>query len=194
MKALTIIGIVLGVFLLIGLFVASIFVGNYNKLVSSSATVDNSWAEVDTQYQRRFDLVPNLVASVKGAQGQELAVFTAIADARKQYQSATSVEGKVAAVNSYESNIALLPRLQEAYPELKSNATLNRFMDELTGTENRILIARNRYNAEVKTYNVIVKSFPTMFFAGLYGYGERTYFKSAEAAATAPTVDLTPAK
>lgn len=170
--------------------VAGIFIGNYNHLVQTSASVDNAWAEVDTQYQRRLDLIPNLVASVKGAQGQELAVLTEIAEARKQYIGATSNDEKAQAANRIETNLALIPRLQEAYPELRSNDTLNRMMDELAGTENRILIARNRYNTQVNSYNVLVRQFPTNLFAGMYGYEPRTFFESQDGAETAPTVNF----
>lgn len=182
--------ITVGVIAFVVLIAGMTLMGSYNKLVTQNVTVDNSWAEVQTQYQRRFDLIDNLVASVKGAQGQELAVFTAIADARKQYVSAQTADEKVEAVNKIETNLALIPRLQEAYPELRSNDTLNRLMDEIAGTENRISIARDRYNEQVGIYNKEVKQFPTNVLAAFFGMGPREFFKADEAAATAPKVNF----
>ncbi|HEY5806151.1 MAG TPA: LemA family protein, partial [Candidatus Saccharimonadales bacterium] len=112
--------VALGFVFIMGMTVA----GNYNSLVKVDADVDNAWAKVETQYQRRFDLIGNLVESVKGSQFQELAVFKAIAEGRKQYTGATTPEGKAEAATSIETNLALVPRLQEAYPELKSNANV----------------------------------------------------------------------
>ncbi len=109
-----------------GIMIALLFVflwvtGNYNSLISSKNSVDKSWARVETQYQRRLDLIDNLVSSTKGAQGQERAVFIAIAEARTKYNNATSSNDKASAASQIETNVALLPRLQEAYPDLKSN-------------------------------------------------------------------------
>lgn len=187
MKTLAIVGGSIVLMLLIGW---SVFGGTYNKLTLEGQRVDSTWATVETQYQRRFDLIDNLVASVKGAQGQELAVFTAIADARKQYTTATTQDGKVEALNTIQTNLALIPRLQEAYPELRSNDTLNRLMDEITGTENRIQIARDRYNNEVLAFNSVVKVFPTNLIAGMYGFEARTFFKSADGSDVAPKVNF----
>lgn len=187
MKAL---GITLGAIALV-LFVGYSWVaGSYNSLVAGDQQVDATWATVQTQYQRRFDLIGNLVASVKGAQGQELAVLTAIADARKQYTTATTADGKVQAVNAIESNLALIPRLQEAYPDLKSNDTLNGLMAELAGTENRVQVARDRYNEQVRVWNTTVAGFPRNVLAGMFGFHSRTYYQSDAGAENAPTVDF----
>lgn len=186
--------ITLGVIGLLAVVVGMTLMGSYNSLVKQDVTVDESWATVESQYQRRFDLIDNLVESVKGAQGQEYAVFKAIADARKQYINASSPEAKVAAANTVETNLALIPRLQEAYPELRSNDTLNRLMDEITGTENRINIARDRYNEQVGIYNKDVKQFPTNIIAGLFGMGPRDFFKSDVEASAAPKVDFSGAR
>jgi len=165
-------------------------VGNYNSLVTSKNAVDKSWATVETRYQRRFDLIGNLVESVKGGQKQELAVFTAIADARKQYSAGNSVSEKSAALNSIETNLALLPRMQEAYPELKSNVLVAGLMQDLKGTENDIATARDTYNTTANNYNNNVSRFPKLVFAKMFGFDKVTLFKSEEGAAKAVKVNL----
>jgi LemA protein len=178
--------VILGAFLFFGLW----FAGNYNSLVVASNGVDNSWSKVETQYQRRLDLIDNVVASVKGSQLQEQKVFGDIAKARTQYNQANSAEGKAEAANSIETNVALIPRLQEAYPELKSNEQVTKLIAELAGTENGILDVRNRYNDAVTNYNNNITRFPKNIFAGLFNYDKRTLFKSDVAASKAPTVNF----
>lgn len=188
MKALVSIGAGILAFII----VLSMFAGTYNGLVSKSAQVDGAWAEVEAQYQRRFDLVPNLVGATKGALGQEQKVFGDIAEARTHYAgTAPGSNERVQATVQYESALARLMVIVEAYPQLRSLDTVNRLMDELAGTENRVLIARNRYNVEVKEYNVQVTSFPAFIFARMYGFEARDYFQPDEGAQNAPTVDLT---
>lgn len=179
-------GIVLCCLLLIGL----VFVGNYNSLVKAKANVDQSWASVEAQYQRRLDLIGNLVASVKGAQGQEQVVFGKIADARTAYNNASTTSDKAAAASAVESNVALIPKLQEAYPDLKSNTQVTQLMSQLTSTEDSILNARNAYNTQATTYNISIQRFPKNLFAGLYGYHTQTLFKADSGASTAPTVNF----
>ena len=182
--------IITGAVLVFMLLIGLIFAGNYNSLVQSKATVDQSWGSVETQYQRRLDLVGNLVASVKGAQGQEQAVFGKIADARTAYNNASTTSDKAAAASTVESNIALIPKLQEAYPDLKSNAQVTQLMAQLTGTEDSILSARNDYNAQATKYNVAILRFPKNIFASMFGYHPQSLFKADSAAATAPTVNF----
>lgn len=180
------------VILVIGFSIFSWFSGTYNSLVTKSATVDNAWAQVDTQYQRRFDLVPNLVAATKGAMAQEQKVFGDIAEARTHYAgTAAGTDARVQATSQYESALSRLMVIMENYPQLKSIDTVNRLMDELSGTENRVLIARDRYNASVKDYDVSIKQFPTNILAGMYGFMARSYFTPDEGASKAPTVNLT---
>lgn len=164
----------LGVVFIIGLW----FVGNYNSLVTSQNAVEKSWSSIETQYQRRFDLIGNLVESVKGGQKQELAVFTEIANARKVYSSAKSTNDKASAMNSMETSIALLPRLQEAYPELKSNALVQSLMSDLKGTEDGIQKARDTYNTTANNYNNNIRRFPKNIFANVFGFEKATLFKS----------------
>ena len=187
-----------GVFAGVVAFVVLAFVGwivaNFNSLVTMNEDVDNAWAKVETQYQRRFDLVGNLVESVKGSQLQEQEVFKAIANARSQYQGAQSKgdeNSQAQAASSIETNLALVPRLQEAYPELKSNQNVQSLMGQLTGTEDQIATVRDRYNDTVTNYNKGVQQIPKVLFASMFGYKERVQFKANSAAATAPTVNFT---
>lgn len=180
--------IVTGIVLVVMLFLGMTIAGNYNSLVTSRNGVDNSWAKVETQYQRRYDLIGNLVESVKGAQGQEQKVFQAIADGRKQYAAATSPDQQAAAATKIETNLAIVPRLQEAYPELKSNVQVTALMNQLTGTEDSILTVRNTYNDTVNTYNNSIESFPKSIFANMFGYHARHLFQADKAAAQAPKV------
>lgn len=181
--------------LLIVLAVVVIFtiyaVGTYNQLVSGNNNVDVAWSQVETQLQRRFDLIPNLVESVKGAQIQEQEVFGQISDARTRYAGATSVDDKVAAANQLESSLARLLVIVENYPQLTSTETVKNLMIQLEGTENRISTERGRYNETVGEYNLQVKRFPTNIIAGLFGFDERNLFESVEGAGVAPVVDFT---
>lgn len=176
--------IILGVLFFVGLWL----VGNYNSLVKSQTQVEKSWAMVETQYQRRLDLIGNLVESVKGGQKQEVAVFTAIADARKQYNSASSINDKTAAANSIETNVALLPRMQEAYPELKSNALVQSLMSDLKGTEDGIAKARDTFNTTATNYNANIRRFPKNIFAKIFGFEKTNLFKSSQGAEKAVEV------
>lgn len=179
-------GAVLGFLLIVGLM----FAGNYNSMVASRNKTTQSWGTVETAYQRRFDLIGNLVSSVKGAQGQEQAVFGKIADARAAYASASNPSDKAKAASQIETNVALVPRLQEAYPDLKSNQQVTQLMNQLTGTEDGIMSARNAYNDQATKFNTSIERFPSNVFAGLYGFKEFTLFKADPGAATAPKVDF----
>lgn len=163
---------------------------SYNGLVKLNAGVDNQWAQVETQYQRRFDLIPNLVASVKGILKQELAVFGEIAQARTQYGGATNVNDKVAAANQMEGALGRLLVVMENYPQLKSSENVQTLMAQLEGTENRISVERGRFNDSVTMLNVRVQSFPSSIMAKIFGFNTRELFKAVEAAATAPKVEL----
>jgi LemA protein len=170
--------IALGILAFLGLW----FAGNYNSLVSSRNAVDNSWAKVETQYQKRLDTIDNLATAVKSAQGQEAKVFGDIAKARQAYNSAGTTNQKAAAASQIES-INIVPRLQEAYPELKSNAQVQSLMDQLMATEKDIAGVRNDYNDTVTNYNNNVSRFPKSIFAGIFGFQKAQLFK-AEAGAS----------
>jgi LemA protein len=163
---------------------------SYNKLVTLNETADTQWAQVETQYQRRFDLIPNLVESVKGVMTQEKEIFTALAEARSQYAGASTPESQAVAANRVDSALGRLLAVVENYPVLKSSETVQTLMAQLEGTENRIAVARKDYNDTLRTYNLSVKRFPSSVMTAIFGFDERPYFESAEGAATAPQVNL----
>ncbi len=190
-KGLTIvIGILLTIFLLVccGL---SMFTGSYNSLVSQREGVETEWAQVETQYQRRFDLIPNLTSATQGYLTQEQKVFGDIAEARTRYAGAPSgSQEQIEAQSSLEGALSRLLVIVENYPELKSNETVRGLMDELAGTENRVNIARQRYNEVARDYNVSVKSFPRNIFAGMFGFDPKPLYEAEQGADKAPTVNL----
>lgn len=163
---------------------------SYNRLVTANEGVNNQWAQVEVQYQRRFDLIPNLVASVKGIMTQEQTVFGDLANARAHYTSATSVNDKVAAANEVESSLSRLIAIVENYPELKSAETVQTLMSQLEGTENRISVERGRYNDQVQVFNIMIKRFPMSILANMYGFTVKTYFQTTPGASAVPAVDL----
>jgi len=179
------------IIILIIVVAAALFLFSYyNKFVTASENIDGQWAQVETQYQRRFDLIPNLVESVKGIMTQEQEVFGNIADARTKYAGAASIDEKAAAAGEVESALARLLVIMENYPELKSAENVQSLMAQLEGTENRISVERKRFNDIVRDYNVMVKRFPGNILAGIFGFDERNYFEAAEGAETAPTVEF----
>lgn len=185
-KAFLVVGIIIAAILVI----AVAFFSYYNRFVTASEGVDNQWAQVETQYQRRFDLIPNLVESVKGIMKQEQAIFGQIAEARTRYAGAATVNDKVAAADEVESALSRLLVIMENYPELKSAENVTTLMAQLEGTENRVAVERGRYNDAVRGYNIMVKRFPGSFFAGLFGFGERNYFAAASGAENSPEVNF----
>lgn len=179
--------------LIVLVFVGTIgfsLMGTYNGLVTKSQNIDGQWAQVETQYQRRFDLIPNLVNSVKGIFTQEQEVFGQIAEARTRYSGAQTVDEKAEAAGQVESALARLLVVVENYPQLQSNKAVAGLMDELAGTENRISVERKRFNDQVRDYNTTVKRFPTNLLANMFNFDERAYFEAVEQAETAPKVEL----
>lgn len=162
----------------------------YNGMVKANENITGQWAQVQTQYQRRFDLIPNLVNSVKGVMAQEQKIFGDLAEARSRYAGATSVDDKVKAANEVESSLGRLLVIMENYPQLGSSGTVMTLMAQLEGTENRISVERSRFNDAVKTYNTKVKRFPANVFSLLFGFDEKTYFESQPGAEKVPGVDL----
>ena len=155
--------------------------------------MESEWGKVETQLQRRFDLVPNLIAAVQGSMTQEQAVFGEIAQARTHYadvEKTGTTEEKVQAANRYESAIARLLVVMENYPTLKSIDAVHDLMVQLEGTENRISTERTRYNDEVEIYNNKVKKFPSSIVASFTGFEKKAYFKADEGAQEAPKVEL----
>jgi LemA protein len=178
--------IILGVVLVIGLWVMS----SYNSLVALNESTNNQWSQVEAQYQRRFDLIPNLVASVQGVMKQETAVFTAIANARQGYAGARTPDQKAVAAGQVESAIGRLLVITENYPVLKSNENVQTLMAQLEGTENRISVERMRYNDMVKNFNIKVKTFPGNIFAHMFGFEPKKAFDAETGASTVPKVQL----
>jgi LemA protein len=165
-------------------------VGNYNKLVTADQAVKGKFAEVENQLQRRNDLIGNLVETVKGVATQEQEVFGAIADARARLGGAQSPAQTIEAGRAMDSALSRLLVVVENYPQLRSNEQFAQLMDELAGTENRLATSRMRYNEEVQTFNVLVKSFPTNLFASMFGYKDATYYEVPEEAKSLPKVDF----
>lgn len=164
--------------------------GIYNKMVTGSESVDNMWAQVETQYQRRFDLIPNLVNSVKGAMAQEQKVFGDLAEARTRYAGARTVNEKAGAATEVESALARLLVVMENYPQLKSVETVQTLMAQLEGTENRISVERKRFNDAARDFNVMVKRIPAKWFAAIYGFSQKAYFDAAAGSENAPAVNF----
>ncbi len=163
---------------------------SYNGLVNANEQVDNQWAQVETQYQRRLDLITSLVETVKGIVKQEQQVFSDIANARAQYAGARNPEERTQAANNVESALGRLLVITENYPELRSQENFLALQNQIEGTENRIGVERGRYNETVRDYNLKTKRFPSNIFAGIFGFNSRTYFESTDAAATPPKVNF----
>ncbi len=166
-------------------------VGTRNSLVMQKEQINGAWAEVENQMQRRFDLIPNLVKTVKGYAAHEKGVFKDIADARSKLAGANTVNDKVAASNALEGALSRLLVVVENYPTLKADTQFTRLMDELAGAENRMSVARMRYNDLVRSYNTKVKWFPSNLIAKRFGFTEIPYLEAtAKAKAGAPSVEF----
>lgn len=160
----------------------------YNKMITANEAVDNQWAQVETQFQRRFDLIPNLVETVKGAMQQEQKVFGDLAEARTRYAGAKTTDAKAEAVGGVESAFARLLVVMENYPQLKSIETTQTLMAQLEGTENRVSVERKRFNDLARDFNVMIKRLPANLFASLFGFSEKKYIQSVTGAENAPAV------
>jgi LemA protein len=183
--------IVIIVIVLIALVVFGQYVGVRNTLVSKNEAVKSAWSQVDIVLQRRADLIPNLVETVKGYAKQEQTVFGDIAKARSALLSAGTPSEKIAANNQLDGALGRLLVLVENYPQLKSNENFMRLQDELAGTENRIAVERKRYNDTLQDYNTYVQQFPASVFAGWAGFKPNdAYFKAAEGSREAPKVNF----
>ncbi len=160
----------------------------YNKLVSQNEEVQTALSQIDNQLQRRNDLIPNLVETVKGYAAHEEEIFTSIAESRSKLAGAGTMEEKADASSDLSNALSRLLVVAENYPELKANENFRQLADELAGTENRIGIARMEYNETVKAYNTAIKKFPTVIFAGIFGFERYEYFEADEGAQKAPEV------
>jgi LemA protein len=162
----------------------------YNQLVAQGEAVDAGWSEIENQLQRRNDLIPNLVNTVKGFAAQEQNVLVRVTEARSRVAEARTPADTIAASNELSSALARLLVVVERYPELKSDRNFLQLQDELAGTENRLAVARKRYNDAVREYNTTAKRFPTLVIARIFGFEERTYFEAPETAREVPAVQF----
>ena len=162
--------------------------GTYNRLVTMDETVKGAWAQVENQLQRRYDLIPNYVETVKGYAAHEKEVFVKVTEARSRVGGATSVPDKIQANNTLSAALSRLLVVVERYPDLKANTNFIRLQDELAGTENRIAVERRRYNEAVKEYNIAIRSFPTNLIAGMFGFEKATFFEVPKERQEAPKV------
>jgi LemA protein len=183
MKKYTLIGLIALVVIIGGWMLSS-----YNSIVKGNLAVDTQWAQVEAQYQRRLDLIPNLVASVQGIFKQEKDIFTAIANARQGYAGAHTVDEKAAAAGQVEQALGRLLVITENYPQLNSNQTLQNLMTQLEGTENRVSVERMRFNDSVSAFNARIITFPANLVAKIFGFKERAFFKADIEASKAPVV------
>ncbi len=181
---------IIGVIVLFLIIISGWYVSTRNTLVTLDEGIDAAWSEIDNQLQRRSDLIPNLVATVKGYASQEKEVFIQIAEARAKLAGARSVGEKAQGYNMLDSALSRLLVVVERYPELKSNQNFMRLQDELAGTENRIAVARKRYNDSVKIFNTKIRRFPASFVARRMGFEKREYFEIEEKAREVPKVDF----
>jgi LemA protein len=177
-------------FFLLGFVALSLSGCSYNKFVSQEEAVKAQWAQVENQLQRRNDLIPNLVETVKGYASHEEGVFKEIADSRSRLLAAKSPEESIAAANQQTSALGRLLAVVENYPNLKANEQFNRLMDELSGTENRIAVERMRYNERVQEYNTSRRQFPANLTAKIFGFKEHPFFTAPEEAKQVPKVNF----
>ncbi len=180
--------IVLGVIVLVVLAVSGTIVSKWNQLIAMDTDIKSKWAQVENQLQRRADLIPNLVETVKGFAAQERTILETIANARAKMAGAGNVQDRIAASNELSSALSRLLVVVENYPQLKSDATFIRLMDELAGTENRLSVERKRYNDAVQVYNVAIRQFPGNLMASLLGFKEQPFFEAPPAARQIPQV------
>lgn len=185
-KVLGPIAIIVVILVLLGVML----VPSYNKFVTLEENVDQSYAQVENQLQRRMDLIPNLVNTVKGFAEHEKEVIGDISDARARLAGAQGPEEQAAANDELSGALSRLLVVVENYPDLKANENFRQLMDELAGTENRIGVARQDYNTEVAAFNKRVKRFPGKLTASIFGFDEKEYFKADEAAKEVPNVDF----
>ncbi len=166
-------------------------VSGYNRFITQGESITAQWSQVENQYQRRFDLIPNIVTTVKGVAAQEQTVFGEIADARTRYAGAQTTDQKAESATQLEGSLARLLVIAENYPVLQSSQAYRDLIVSLEGTENRISVERMKYNDLVKVFDTNVKRFPTSIIAKLFGVEARAYFDVPEANQVVPTVDFT---
>ncbi len=182
--------IILGI--IIFLFFILIFpvISFYNNAISKREAIRSQFSQIDVVLKRRYDLIPNLIQTVKGVAIQEQEIFLKLAEARTKYGLATTNEEKIKSANEIEGLISRLLVIVENYPQLRSSESFNKLMDELSGTENRIAVERRRYNENVREYNMFIKTFPNNILANFFGFKEEPYFEITNVEREAPKVNF----
>lgn len=182
--------IAVALILIVVVIVGMSLAGRYNAMVSRQEGIKGAWAQVENVLQRRGDLIPNLVETVKGFAAQEKEIFTNVAEARSRLAGATGPQEAAAANAGMTSALGRLLAIAENYPQLKSNENFIRLQDELAGSENRIANERRKYNTAVRDYNQFIKTFPNRFIAGFFNFTEEEYFEAEEETKEVPKVDF----
>jgi LemA protein len=183
--------IVPGVIVLVIVVLGGIYISSYNNLVTYVESIDGQWAQVENQLQRRNDLIPNLIKTVKGYMKHEKDIFENLADARAKLAGAKTTDEKIKANQNIDNALSRLLVVVENYPNLKANENFIRLQDELAGTENRIAVERMRFNDIVRSYNILTRRFPSNIVASMKGFTKKdAYFKSEEKAKTVPNVEF----
>ncbi len=191
----------IGVLLFFVILTGACVIGPYNTMVTKDEAVKEKWSQVENVYQRRLDLIPNLVNTVKGYAAHEKETFTAVTEARSKAGGTLNISGQAlndpaafqkfqAAQNSLGGAMSRLMVVMEKYPELKANENFMKLQDELAGTENRISVERKRFNETAREFNTYIRKFPKNIIANVFGFNSRPYFTASEGAKTAPKVDF----
>jgi LemA protein len=189
-KGLKITLIVVGIVVVLGVGLVGWAIGEYNKVIAMDENINGKWAQVENQLKRRYDLIPNLVETVKGYAAHEKELFENIAEARTKYFQQQTVGGKIQAANQLEGVLSRLLLLREQYPQLRANENFLKLQDSLEGTENRIAVERMRYNESVQLLNTYIRTLYGRFFAALAGVERAEYYEVPEAEQEAPKVEF----
>ncbi|MFC1649965.1 LemA family protein [Candidatus Latescibacterota bacterium] len=189
-KILIILAVIFGILLIVAFSIFGWVKNNYNAMVTMDEEINGAWAQVENVLQRRYDLIPNLVETVKGYAAHESQVLTDITEARSRVGGAGVPADRMAAEGELSSALSRLMMVVENYPQLKANENFIRLQDELAGTENRIAVERGRYNTVVQNYNAYIRRFPASAIAGMFNFARREFFEAPEAAQTAPQVNF----
>jgi len=189
-KVLIGLGIVLVIVFIIALSLFGWVKNSYNSMVTLDENINGAWAQVENVLQRRYDLIPNLVATVKGYASHESEVLTQVTEARAKVGGAGTPAQRMEAEGELSGALSRLMVVVENYPQLKANQNFIMLQDQLEGTENRISVERGRYNETVRLYNTVIRKFPQSIIAGMFNFGKREFFEAADGAQEAPKVSF----